>query len=281
MLKFKNLILLIFVFAVSCSKDNLPEFNRLESLRILGFQTPTPEVNPGATVTLKPIVSDINATSLTFSVSACLDLGISYGAAATCVGNPSRDVIATNTTLTLPGSTESWTGFADSFNVIVPIDTVIFAGRQAYEKFNGVNYLVEYTLTNDRGESVTSIKRILVSESAKTSKNQNPVTSQILADGSPMNSLNLGAKVNLSTDLNFTSAEAFTLQNANGETFARTEKLITTWFITDGETKFYRSSGTDVNEFTGPAAAPTGRAFYLMALTRDDRGGTSLVKKKF
>ncbi len=281
MFKFKNLGLLGFIFIFACTKDNLPEFNRLENIRILGFQTATPEVNPGATVTLNPIISDISATSLTYSVSACLDLGISYGATATCAGNPSQVPIAANTALTLPGVGESWTGLANSFNVLIPPDAIIFAGRQPYEKFNGVNYIIEYTLTNERSESVTAIKRILVSETAKTSKNQNPSTSQIFANGTAMNTMSYGAKVNLSTDLTLASAEAYTVQNANAETFGRTEKLITTWFITDGETKFYRSSGTDVNEFTAPASAPTGRSLYLMALTRDDRGGVSLVKKKF
>lgn len=270
-----------FVMLTACQKDNLPQFNRLEGLRILAFQTNTPEVSPGATVTLNPVISDIHATSLNYSISACLDPGLSYGANPTCEGSASKVVIAANAALTLPGSGESWTGLADSFSVSVPTDAIIFAGRTQAEMFNGVNYLVIYSLTNNLGEQITAIKRILVSESAKTSKNQNPVTSQIFADGVAMTGLSYGAKVALSTDLVFASAEAFTAKNAKLESFARTEKLVTTWFVTDGETKYYRSSGTDSNLFTQPDVSPVGRSFYMLAITHDDRGGVSLVKKKF
>ena len=163
----------------------------------------------------------------------------------------------------------------------MPIDAVIFSGRSAQEIFNGVSYLVQYTLTNNLGKSVSAVKRIIVSESAKTSKNANPVTSDIFANGVTMTSLSLSAVLKLSTDLNLTSAENYIFKNTKLEPAYLSEKLTTTWFVTDGETKFYRSSGVDTNEFTGPEQTPIGRSFYLLAITRDDRGGLSFVKKKF
>lgn len=277
----KKLLLVLSLFVFSCEKDNLPEFNRLESLRVLNLQANTPEVNPGAAVTITPIVSDIHATSLNFSVTACLDPGLSYGAQPTCEGNPSKVVIANSTALTLPGVGESWTGAADTFVVNVPNDTVMFAGRSAAEIFNGVNYLVIYTLTNNSGQSVTAFKRIVVSETAKTAKNTNPVTTQVFADGAPLNAMNWGARFNLSTDLSMASAENYVVKNAKLESFAKVEDLTTTWFITDGEAKYFRSAGTDSNEFNAPGQAPVGRSFYLIAVSRDDRGGVSFVKKKF
>lgn len=277
----KKFLLLSSLFLLACEKDNLPEFNRLEGLRVLALQADTPEVNPGSVVTITPIISDINATSLSFSVSVCLDPGLSYGAQPTCEGNPSKVTIATNTSLTLPGAGESWTGNADSFVVNIPNDTIVFAGRSAAETFNGVNYLILYTLTNNSGQSVTAVKRIVVSETSKTAKNNNPVTTQVFANGSPLTAMNWGTQFNLSTDLSSASAEAYMLKNANLETFAKTESLTTTWFITDGEAKFFRSAGTDSNEFNAPGQAPVGRSFYLLAVSRDDRGGISLVKKKF
>jgi len=277
----KKMILLISLFLFSCEKDNLPEFNRLEGLRVLSLRANTPEVNPGTAVTITPIVSDIHATSLSYSISVCLDPGLGYGAQPTCEGNPSKVVIATNASATLPGAGENWTGNADAFVVNVPNDTIMFAGKTSYETFNGVNYLVVYTLTNDLGQSVTAIKRIVVSETAKTSKNTNPVTTQVFADGAPLTVMNWGTKFNLSTDVSLVSAENYSLQNTKSETLARTEKLTTTWFVTDGDAKFFRSSGTDSNEFNAPGQAPVGRSFYILAVTYDDRGGVSLVKKKF
>lgn len=277
----KKLFILSLLAFVSCSKDNLPDFNKLEGQRILAFQTSTPEVNPGTSLTLTPVISDLSATSLSFSAASCIDPGISYGAPATCENNPTKTVIAANVPLTLPGTGENWTGLADSFTVNIPVDVLIFAGRTAQETYNGISYLVEYTLTSNSGKSTTSIKRILVSESAKTSKNTNPVTTDIFASGVSMTALNLSSKLNLSTDLNLSSAETYTTKNAKLELISNVEKLTTTWFVTDGETKYYRSSNVDVNEFTAPDAAPVGRFFYLLAVTRDERGGVSVVKKKF
>jgi hypothetical protein len=277
----KKIICISFVVLSACSKNNLPEFNKLEGLRLLAFQTITPEVNPGAAVTLTPIISDVNATGMMYSAASCVDTGISYGATATCEGNPTKVVIATNVALTLPGTAESWTGLANSFVVNVPNDTLMFTGRTAQETFNGVNYIVEYTLTNNKGESLTSIKRIPVSETTKTVKNTNPTTSDILADGASMTALSFGAKTFLSTDVSLSSAEVYTTKNAQLEFVTQTEKLTTTWFVTDGTTKYYRSSGVNANEFTAPDQAPSGRSFYLLAVTRDERGGLSVVKKKF
>lgn len=277
----KKLVLLLSLFLFSCEKDNLPEFNRLEGLRVITLQANTPEVNPGTAVTMTPIVSDIHSTSLSYSVTTCLDPGLSYGAQPTCEGNPSKVVIATAAALTLPGVAESWTGAADTFVVNVPSDTVMFAGRTPAEIYNGVNYLVIYTLTNNTGQSVTAFKRIVVSETAKIAKNVNPVTTQVFADGSPLTTMNWGSKFNLSTDLSMVSAEAYVVKNTKLESFAKTENLTTTWFITDGEAKYFRSAGTDSNEFNAPGQPPVGRSFYLMAVSRDDRGGVSFVKKKF
>ncbi len=279
----KHILPMIFgsFLLFSCEKDNLPEFNRLEGLRVLALKADAPEVNPGASVTITPIVSDILANSLTYSVTVCLDPGLSYGAQPTCEGNPSKVVLATSLASALPGAAENWTGFADSFTVNVPSDALMFAGRSTAETYNGVNYLVIYTLANDRGESVTSFKRIVVSESAKTSKNTNPVTTQVFADGAALTTMNWGSKFNLSTDLSFLSAESYVVKNVKMESLAKTENLTTTWFVTDGETKYFRSAGTDSNEFNAPGQAPVGRSFYLLAVSRDDRGGVSLVKKKF
>lgn len=269
------------VFLSGCGKDNLPEFNHLEGLRVLAFKMSAPEVSPGDTVTVTPIISDISATSLTYTARVCVDPGVSFGATPSCVGNASSVTLADQQSLTLPGVNESWTGLADSLTVQVPASNVIFAGRSLVEQFNGVGYLLEYILSNDRGETVRSIKRIIVSESSKTSKNLNPNTTDIFANGVSMTALSWSSPVNLNTDLALTSAETYTIKNSSGELVTAVEQLVTTWFVTDGETKYYRSEGFDADEYIAPSAAPVGRSVYILAITHDDRGGVSLVKKKF
>lgn len=270
-----------FIFALSCSKSDLPLFNKLDTLRILAFQVSLPEVDPGTTVTVTPIISDLKGNSLTYTAQTCLDFGISYGADPTCENNPTKQVFANQIALTLPGPVENWTGAANSFSVTAPPAGLIFAARSSQDKMNGINFIIEYILTDDLGQSVRSIKRLVVSDPTKTNKNTNPPMTEIFSNGIAMNSLTLGTKVNLSTDLTLTSAESYSIINLDGTVTAFTEKLAVTWFITDGETKNFRTEDTKSNEYTTPTEGPSGRSVYLIAIARDDRGGLSFVKKKF
>ncbi|MFZ3229312.1 MAG: hypothetical protein WA160_03830 [Pseudobdellovibrio sp.] len=273
-------ILSLFLI-VSCSKNDLPDFNKLETIRIIAFQVSAPEVNPGATVSVTPLISDITATSLNYTAQTCLDAGISVGAEPTCENNPTKQVIVAQTALTLPGSAENWTGLANSFSVTVPSTAIIFAGKTAVEQYNGVSFIIEYFLTNNLGSTTKSIKRIIVSDPAKVIKNSNPNLSQIYADGLIMTTLTLNSKISLSTDLSAASAETYTTFLSDGTSVAKVESLAVTWFITDGKTKYYRSEGLGSNEYTTANEAPAGRSAYVIAVARDDRGGISIVKKKF
>lgn len=276
-----NTFLVFGIFLSACSKDDLPDFNKLENMRVLAFQVNTPEVNPGVTVTVTPIISDINATTLNYTVQTCLDPGVSVGAEPTCELNPTKQVIANQVALTIPGAAESWTGAADAFSVTVPVSNIIFANKSAQEKYNGVSFLVEYILTNNLGTTLRTIKRIIVSDPSKINKNTNPTITQVYADGAVMNALTFDTKINVTTDLAETSAESYTVQNIDGSTSDFAEKLSVTWFITDGKTKYFRSENTSSNEYSTPSQAPAGRSAYLIAVARDDRGGLSFVKKKF
>lgn len=281
---FRNIILtaLVLFFIVGCGKNDLPEFNQLSKIRVLALSTATPEVNPGASVTLTPVISDINASApLNDSVAACVDIGIAYGVLPNCDNNPTKTVIHANRNLTLPGQTQSWTGSADSFSVNVPTAAVIFKDRSQIDQYNGINYLIEYTLKNVQGEEVKSFRRIVVSDPAKTAKNQNPSINDIFANGQSLITLNLGAVLQLSTDLTSNSMESYSIQLSDGSFVTKSEYLSVTWLITDGETKHMRSDLNETNQYTAPQAMPVGRSIYLLAIARDNRGGVSVVKKKF
>ncbi len=278
----KNLFLILMcnIILFSCTKNELPKFNQLNSLRVIALTTPTPEVSAGDVVTITPVVSDVNATQdLTYTAQSCVDLGVSYGVTPTCEGNPTKTVIQFNKSSATPDSTNNRTGDAEAFIVSIPTALTIFYGRSAQEQFNGVNYLVEYILSNPNGEVLKSFRRIVVS--TKSPKNTNPVITDIFSDGVTMTTLPYGTKSNLTSDLSTTSAETYQVQDFNGVQTLASEILSVTWMITDGETKYFRSDVGASNVYTGPEAAPVGRSSYIFAVARDNRGGVSIVRKKF
>ncbi|MBC7752664.1 MAG: hypothetical protein H7Z71_00395 [Moraxellaceae bacterium] len=277
----KFILSVLVCLTFSCSPDNLPDFNKIESPRVIALMADKPEANPGDTITITPVISDLAAVSgVQDSIQVCIDLGISFGASPTCEGNPTKIVVQNHRVLTLPGVGENWTGSADSFSFSLPINAIIFNRRSAQDQFNGVDYLIEYTLHSTIGTDVTAIKRISVSESTKSNKNLNPTFSDIFSDGVSMLNLPVGLLVHLSNNLNLSSAENYAIKDAQGGLKNYTEELTVTWFITDGKTKYYRSLVGGLNEYTGPGAAPVGRSAYILAVARDNRGGVFVVKRK-
>jgi len=142
--------------------------------------------------------------------------------------------------------------------------------------------LIHYRLKNSSGIEVSAIRRIVVSELAKTPKNVNPVLSVILSDGVPMVAFpGSGVKVQLSTDITGASQESFQSKNRDGSLTAETEQVSITWMITDGETKRARTDVGVTNEFTGPSSVPATRKAHIFAVGRDNRAGVKVVKVEF
>ena len=174
------LLPLVTLSFFSCSEDDLPDFNKVDSPRVLAIIADKPEANPGDMITITPVISDLAAvTGVQDSIQVCIDLGISYGAKPTCEGNPTKVVVRALHTLGAPGVLENWTGAADTASFSIPLDAVIFYQRSQQDKYNGVNYIVEYTLHSPSGQNITAIKRIAVTEATKTSKNLNPTFTDI------------------------------------------------------------------------------------------------------
>src|SRR5205085_549270 len=102
------------------------------------------EVNPGTSVTLQPVVSDLNGGGRTLSVlvQTCIDPGISFGAPTHC------GTIDSSTTSSFASGTLSangtFTGLAPTISVSVPAAPLNFVLAAANLKFNGVAYLVFY-----------------------------------------------------------------------------------------------------------------------------------------
>lgn len=285
-MKYQNPLLLLAVLVqlalVGCSGDDFPKYNELASLRVITLITSTPEVNAGSTVTITPWISDVTGAgrALTYSATACLDPGVGYGADPSCDSVPGKVTIATNSSVTSTlNAANVFTAAADTFNVTVPLSAIIFAGRTARDQYNGVNYLVVYSLQSNDGVVVKSFKRIVVSTKAAADLNTNPTFTDILRGGSSLSALPTG-EVTLEVSYPASSLQAYPQMGTDGTVTTLIESLTITWFISDGKMKYQRTVNSDINTYTAASSLGNGRTKALfLGLMRDGRGGAAVISK--
>jgi hypothetical protein len=83
--------------------------------------------------------------------------------------------------------------------------------------------------------------------------------------------------VNLSANL-AVGAETYQVQNVDGSFSSATESVITSWYISDGDINYLRTdSSQPTTQYTTAASAPIGRKTFVIAITRDNRGGSDAV----
>lgn len=292
----KPLAALSLCFLSACSSGTLPDYNILGALRVISIQANPPEVDPtgSPTVTLTPVVSDLNlGRALSYSAVGCIDPGVGYGAQPGCATGAATLGSGTIPVGNLDPSHHTNTGTAPTISV--PIPSTILSTANAATAYNGVAYIVVYTLiaANSDGSTsqVVSYKRIIASSAAKTPKNTNPtittvsVGSQSLQDylNSLVFPLAAGTTALMGPTFSPGSAESYNQQNADNTFSAKVETLTTTWFVSDGTTTFYRTTGVDTDTWTPPTAQPansigTTRTPVIVVVTRDGRGGESFLQ---
>ncbi len=268
-----RILFLLLLALAGCSGDDIKDYYRLGELRILSMQADTPEVAPGGSANVTPLVSDLNGggRALTYSAEACVDPGIDLGNPPTCAIRPDRVVLATNAPLPLPGPEYTANGPA----IAVTVPATILAGRPPQDLNNGVAYLLFYTVTAADGATTTAFKRILVSTRAP--KNTNPTITALRGDGVAFTTLPANP-VDLSIQIAPGSAETYVLMASDGTTSSVTEDLLSTFFISDGSLDNERSRGEEAVRWA-PTGQPAGRRIVVVGVVRDRRGGeTSLVK---
>jgi hypothetical protein len=272
-------LFLLPLFLGACSDDSLPKYVELKDLRVLAIQAGTSggaaEFSPGDSVTITPYISDYygGSRALTYEAFACINLALSVGGEPSCTGIPGAISVGSGSAA---APAISRTGSTTTFSVTIP--TYILQGRSARDSYNGVSYLVTYTITAAGGPTVRAFTRLVVSESSKTVKNNNPQTTDLLANGTTLSSLPSGA-VNLSVSYPSSSIESYDLIQTDLSLQNRTEELLTTWFITDGDLKFFRTINTNTTEYTPPSSAPSGRQPLIVGVSRDNRGGVTVIVK--
>ena len=271
------------VLSSGCSKKNFTDYNILGDLRVLTIIVDQPEVNPGTTVNLTPVLSDLQGAgrTLNFSVQTCIDPGLGNGVKVTSCANP--DVVNTQSgTTTIPaGAGNTFTDAVAPFAVIVPAAPTIFASANPVQQFNGINYLVFYTLSiPGGGASVSSFVRVIVTAASKVTKNADPTITSVNLNDSPIASPITMPTVagNLSVVSPAGASETYQVMRPDGSLLTLTETLVNTFFISDGSTQFQRTFGSDENLWTPPATKPSTRGGVVIVVTRDGRGGAGFQK---
>jgi hypothetical protein len=278
---FSTFFLVLTLLFSSCSDQTLPKYNVLDRIRILALVANKPEANPGELVQITPIVSDVTETSaLSFEAYGCLDHGVALGAEPSCA-NSSSKISLSSGSINVITSARAFTGEANSFSLTLPSSSEILSQRSPAQKYNGVAYIIEYILKNSRGEQVNAIKRIAVTDTTKTNKNSNPVINEIYFNGTTASSLPTGQTVTASISFTGSPTESYQKMQASGEFMSLNEEAVTTWFVTDGKMSFQRTIGLDTNEFQVEGPSPSGRPAFLIAVTRDGRGGVHHIIKCF
>ncbi len=265
---------------VGCGDNTLPKYVLLGDLRVLALQAgasgAAAEFSPGDVVTVTPYISDYSGgtRALSYVAKACSDPGVALGVEPSCEGVPNALTVGSGTAAT---PTTGRTGASTAFSVTVP--ALALEGRSTRDRFNGVNLLVTYDLSAASGPTVRSFTRIVVSEGTKTTKNNNPQTSDLLSEGATLTAFPT-APVALSVAYVVSNLESFELMRNDLSIQTRTEELLTTWFITDGEVEFFRTLNADTTKYTPPTAAPSGRQPLIVGVTRDSRDAVTVIVRE-
>lgn len=276
------LALIMAAVTTQCGNTNdLPKYQALGDLRVLTIVASAPEANPGDTVTFTPVLSDLNGSGRTinYAVQACIDPGVGNGADPTCQ-NPDPASIQTGTVTIPAGASRTYTGPVTPFSLTMPDANTIFANRSLMDQYNGVIYLVQYNISVPNGPAINSFLRIFVSTSSKPQKNQNPSIASIDLNDSPVS----GSIPIPTSDSNFrvispvSSSETYQVMQSDGSFLTRTEDMLNTWFVSDGEFDFSRTIGSTENLWAPPGSKPAGRGVVILVVTRDGRGGAVYQK---
>lgn len=275
-------LLILAALITGCGDDELPDYFKLDRLRVLALTLDTPEVAPGSSVDLTAVVSDATGggRALTYALEGCVDPGVGYGAEPTCIGNPTRTVISAGA-IGNGNAGNDYTAAEAAITVNVPAAGVIFtdprtgAARSAADQYNGVAYLLVYTVTATlTGEKEMAFRRVVVS--TKPAKNSNPAITQLNYNGANITGAALSpSAVPLRLVAATSQIESYSELQTNGTLETKNEELLVTWFVTSGEVKRSRTDINTDNTYT-PAQPLPGQVTFVGVL-RDNRGGSSFV----
>jgi hypothetical protein len=143
------------------------------------------------------------------------------------------------------------------------------------QQFNGVPYLIAMTVTSVK-ETVKAYRKILINNQLP---NQNPVLGDVLADGVSLSALPT-KEVKLSVQTS-SMPESYQIMMADGSVRPQSEEYGVQWFISDGELPVATAQWGEPTAWKPPTAKPAARSNVVVGVLRDNRGGESVLVKKF
>jgi hypothetical protein len=272
-------ILTFFIFCIfsGCSSNDFGKYNEIRSFRVLALKASAPEVSTGASPTITPVVSDIdgNGRTITYSVEACSDPGIGFGATPSCSGASDQTNLGTFNSSAL-NSGNYYTSALTALTVTIP--STALSNRSTIEQYNGVAYIVIFTFTLG-GTQVKAFKRIIVS--TNPTKNNNPSLSDLKygsQTGSSATVLISDTAASIFPTFSGTSRETYSSLTSTGETVTSVEDLDLTWFTTDPEFSLQRTTNDEANGLKNGAGI---RPKAIVVVVRDGRGGEDFLIRRF
>lgn len=238
---------------------------------MLSSQSQVDVSNGAATITITPLVSDTQGAgrTLTYTLEACHDLGVSLGALPSCNADPLKQSQTGTFTLTGPNFTGTHT---PATAITIPVTAWTFPyTRTDIEKHNGVPFVILYKLTSESGESITAFRRIIVTNQSPL--NSAPTLSAIQASGATITELP-ESSVTLKPVITG-EPETYSFKNSEGTVIQRKEQFTVTWFVNRGSVERSRTDLRSENTWNGASNAEGSR--FLIAILRDDRGGISFI----
>lgn len=259
--------LLLILLCLSCGDDGFRKVEKLDGFRVLAIEVDNPEVGPGATVNVRAFVTDVTGTQepSVSTYQTCIDPGIGRGADVECDSTP--DTYPINV-----GALPNRTDFGPSEPISIP--PTILNGRSAFEKFNGVAYLVIFRFVVD-GVEHRSVKRILVTDRSSIDPdppplNVNPTAGGLLVNGSPFSSPPQDGDELL---VNASGAQNYKVMNIDGSIETRQENFEIAWYTSSGDFDKPKASVTEGVKYKGD-----GPSSLTVAVIRDERGGVAIIK---
>jgi hypothetical protein len=230
-----------------------------------------PEVNPGETIQITPVLSDIygGGRAMGYFVEACFGSFGFRGVESTCEGTPlSQVVIPSTAPMAVTGLVApNYTAAVNPFSLTVPpIPAEVIPYLN--DAFNGVRFAVLFHVRLSTGEVFHARKEILVS--TRTTKNQNPVFTDLTVSGAPLTSLP-AASVSISA-VPGGAGEQYEFHGTDG-TWQLTESMKYTYLASDG---VMAESSDPTVSYDPPKAPPVGRNVVIIGVARDLRGGTAV-----
>lgn len=264
----------IFLSFAACGKNELPDYFKVDHLEVLALLSSQSEVDissGAATVTITPLVTDTQGAgrTLTYTLEACHDFGVSLGATPSCDNDPLKQ--SQTGTFTLPSPHYTGT-HSPSTAITIPITAWTFPyAKTETEKYNGVPFIILYKVNAADGESITAFRRIIAA--TQSPLNSIPTLTAIQSSEVTITALpetSLALKPVISGE-----PEPYFFKNSAGTRIPRTETFTVTWFVNHGALERSRTDLRSENTWKGASDSEGTR--FLIAILRDNRGGVSYI----